>query len=405
MSQPDTGSRRTFASGELICSEGEFGDCAYIIERGRVAVSCLHDGASVPVANLGEGEIFGEMALIDDSVRSATAVAAEETEVFVIDRDLLQLRMEAADPVIRFLMHVLLERFRASQRHIVASSAERREVPRAGRRSYGEFQEVAIGQFKFEHELKDGIASGQLVQTLQPIVRLSDHKPAGMEALTMWQHPERGLLSPSQFIDVAESSGLVRELDLLGLQQACRSVEKIGQELGEPEIPLFISVNLSGSHFDDDAVVGRVKAVLDEEAYDPNRLRLEITEGVLVHDPDRTYEILDGLKQLGVRLALDDFGTGYSSLSYLHRFPIDALKIDQSFVRNMLASDRSADIVRAILALAQTFGLTTIAEGIDDERHIGMLQEMGCDYGQGYYFSKPLTFENAIVYFRETLGR
>jgi EAL domain-containing protein (putative c-di-GMP-specific phosphodiesterase class I) len=385
----------------MLFSEGERGEVAYIIESGKVNLARADGDEALHIAIVGAGELVGEMALIDDSPRSATATADEETEVFIIDRDLLRLRLRQADPMLRLLMRVVLDRLRDSHLRLLGQPIADRAAPGAAMTDLGRTERRAIRLFKFEHELKRGLSSGEFELTLQPIVDLESRVLVGFEALMAWHHPERGRLSPSSFMAIAERSGLVRELDDLALRQAMRAMKHL-READAQHRPLRISVNLSGVHADDHDTVDRVRRALAEEAFPADALTLEITESWLVQDPERAQATLGRLKDLGLDLALDDFGTGYSSLGYLHRFPIDYLKVDRSFTQNMLTSEGSSRIVRAVIALAHSFELKAIAEGIDDPKQIEALREMGCEYGQGYLFSRPLDAAQAQEYLRQT---
>jgi EAL domain-containing protein (putative c-di-GMP-specific phosphodiesterase class I) len=402
MTSEDSSHRRMFDAGQALFVEGDKGEVAYLIESGQVDVTLQVFEMTRHIATLGVGEIVGEMALIDDGPRSATATATEPTEVFVIDRDLMQQRLATTDPVVSLLMRVLSDRLRTTH------SRSRGDAPVSGfaaaARDFHESDREAIALIKFEHEIKRGLASGQFEITLQPIVHLSDTSIAGYEALMTWRHPERGRVSPGSFIAIAERSGLVRELDDLALRQAVRALADIKKSLAGRVPDLRVSVNLSGVHADDIGTAERVGRVLQEEAFDAEFVTLEVTESWLVEDPEKAQQILFALKDLGLRLALDDFGTGYSSLGYLHKFPMDYLKVDRSFTEMMTTSEGSVNIVRAIVGLAHTFELMTIAEGIDDPAQIGLLRDMGCEFGQGYHFARPLEIEAARAFARDHGG-
>ncbi|MDP6708292.1 MAG: EAL domain-containing protein [Alphaproteobacteria bacterium] len=396
--------RRSFAAGEQIFDEGDLGDVAYIVESGSIALTRELAGEMVRIATLGTGEIVGEMALIDDAPRSASAVAEVDTQVFVIERDLLRQHIAMTNPMIELLMRVLLDRLRSTHEHLSESEPGLKSTVENARRNYHDAELRAIDLFKFEHELKRGLGDGQFEVTLQPIVHLSDARIAGFEALMIWHHPQRGRLAPASFIEIAERSGLVRQLDDLALSQALGALADIKRHLGAPADHLRISVNLSGVHADDVSTVSRVARVIEAEGFDANFLTLEITESWLVRNPERAQETLFALKELGLSLALDDFGTGYSSLGYLHRFPMDFLKVDRSFTEMMATSEGSENIVRAVIGLAHTFGMEAVAEGIDDPAQIEILQRMNCEFGQGYHFSRPLNVDDARSFTAECLS-
>jgi EAL domain-containing protein (putative c-di-GMP-specific phosphodiesterase class I) len=402
MISSDSFHRRIFETGESLFAEGDAGEEAYLIESGQVDVTLEVFGKTRHIASLGAGEIVGEMALIDDAPRSATAVAMEPTVVFVVDRDLMRQRLASTDPVIGLLMRVLSDRLRTTQHR--SREGGKSTVFDGVARRYQQGDLEAIDLIKFEHELKRGLASGQFEITLQPIVHLSDCRIAGYEALMTWRHPERGRISPASFIDIAERTGLIREMDDLALRQALRALTDIKHSLKGRVPDLRVSVNLSGVHADDAGTVERIGRVLEEESFDPEFLTLEVTESWLVEDPLKAQDILFSLKDLGLRLALDDFGTGYSSLGYLHQFPMDYLKVDKSFTEDMINSEGSVKLVTAVVGLAKTFSLRTIAEGIDDPAQIDLLRDMDCEYGQGYHFSRPLEIEDACRFAHDHAG-
>ena len=216
----------------------------------------------------------------------------------------------------------------------------------------------------------------------------------------VWRHPSLGRLTPADFIDIAERSGLVRELDELALRSAISALHEIGRAVGARARELSFSVNLSGVHAGQAATVTWIGDVLAETGTPPDRLTLEITESWLVGDPEAAVQTLRALKDLGLRLALDDFGTGYSGLAYLHSFPLDFLKVDRGFISGLPGDAGGARIAEAIIRLADTFGLAAVAEGIDDPRQLEALDAMGCAFGQGFLFSRPLDLSDAIDYAR-----
>jgi len=224
----------------------------------------------------------------------------------------------------------------------------------------------------------------------QPSVDLAEERIVGVEALVRWRHPERGLVSPVEFIPVAEETGLIVPIGRWVLEQACRQAVAWRQAAGPGDEPLRVSVNLSGRQLQQPDLVEQVAAVLADTGLPPEHLVLEITESMLLEDADDTVIRLQQLKDLGVLLAIDDFGTGYSSLSYLSRLPVDLLKIDRSFVAGIADSHEAADLAQAIVRLGRTFHLTTVAEGVETAEQLAELQAMGCDQAQGFYFSRPL---------------
>jgi len=249
----------------------------------------------------------------------------------------------------------------------------------------------ALGQLQIETDLRRALQREELRIFYQPIVSTESRQVRGFEALVRWEHPEQGLLSPLRFMPVAEETGLVIPIDQWVLRDSCRQLREWQQEF--PMNPLLsVSVNLSGKQFAHPDLCDKVRTILDETGIIPLSVKLEITESSLVENPDAAAQILRQLKELGVRISLDDFGTGYSSLSYLHRFPIDVLKMDRSFVNRMSVS-KNSEIVRTIITLAINLGMEVIAEGVETEEQVAQLESMRCDYVQGYLFSQPMRAE------------
>jgi diguanylate cyclase (GGDEF)-like protein/PAS domain S-box-containing protein len=247
---------------------------------------------------------------------------------------------------------------------------------------------AAVMRFETEGALRGALAGRQLRLWFQPIVRLASAGIVGAEALLRWQHPDGRLVHPSEFIPVAEQTGLIVPIGTWVLDEACRQLGEWRDRFGTKD--LGISVNVSAVQLRDEGFPRLVAAALEREQLDPGSLCLEITESVLMDDPATAVDILGRLKELDVRLAIDDFGTGYSSLSYLQRFQVDTLKIDRSFLAGLGRDDDASTIVRLILRLAGNLGLVVVAEGVEDQTQLAELVELGCDQAQGFHFSCPL---------------
>jgi diguanylate cyclase (GGDEF)-like protein len=255
-------------------------------------------------------------------------------------------------------------------------------------------------RFSIETELRRAIEGDALTLAFQPLVELATGRVAGFEALARWDHEEGGSISPVEFIPVAEESGLIVQLGRWALDAAVRTLAGWDHEAGEA-LPIGISVNLSAIQIARDDVGAAVSSALRTHRLPGSRLTLELTESAIVQDPDRATQVLRALQDLEVRVAMDDFGTGYTSLAYLQRLPIDLLKIDRSFVSEMLGDGDSTAIVRAILSLAAALGMETTAEGIDAAALADALTDLGCTYGQGFHYARPLGPDAALAYWRE----
>jgi diguanylate cyclase (GGDEF)-like protein/PAS domain S-box-containing protein len=247
----------------------------------------------------------------------------------------------------------------------------------------------AIARLQLEIDLRWVLERQELRVYYQPIVLLKNATIAGFEALVRWQHPTRGLVSPAEFIPVAEETGLIIPMGWWILRQACHQMRS-WQEQFPAKPPLTISVNISGKQFAQPDLVKQIEQILQETGLDGSSLKLEITESVLVDNAEAALAILKQLQALGIQLAIDDFGTGYSSLSYLHRLPIDTLKIDRSFVNNVDSDPEKIEIICTIIALAWNLGMNVVAEGVETKKQMYQLQALKCEFGQGYFFSKPV---------------
>jgi len=241
--------------------------------------------------------------------------------------------------------------------------------------------------------LQRALTRGELINYYQPKVDLKAGALCGAEALIRWTHPERGQVSPLKFIPVAEDSGLILPIGTWVLHEACRQV----RSWIDAGAPFFsIAVNISARQFHDKGFLNNIVAILSETELPAQYLELEITESVLMKYSESTASILHTLREKGVRISIDDFGTGYSSLSYLRKFPLDSLKIDQSFVHRIGETDNQKAIVNAIISMGHCLNLRVIAEGVETEKDMDFLKESGCDEAQGFYFSRPLPPEQLV---------
>jgi diguanylate cyclase (GGDEF)-like protein len=254
-------------------------------------------------------------------------------------------------------------------------------------------------RFSIETELRRALDKDHLDLFYQPLINLKSGEVAGFEALARWTHEDRGEISPTEFIPVAEESGLILQLGRWAMDKAVRTLADWDREAGE-KLPLYVGVNLSAIQVARDNIAEMVESALKSSGLAGDRLALELTESSIVQDPARAMRVFDALKALNTTVAMDDFGTGYSSLAYLQRLPIDVLKIDKSFVSGMMVDPDSVAIVRAVLSLAEALGMSTTAEGIETVELATTLATLGCASGQGFYFAKPLEATAALDYWK-----
>lgn len=257
-----------------------------------------------------------------------------------------------------------------------------------------EMHNRAVALMQSETDLRFAVERNEFLVHYQPIIDLNSLTLSGFESLIRWNHPKNGMIPPIEFIPVSEENGLIVPITLWILRESCRQMRSWQKKFPDMR-RLFVSVNLSTKHFKEGNLVQQIGQLLLDTELDPDCLKLEITESVMMENPDEIIATLVRLKTFGVQISLDDFGTGYSSLSYLNRFPIDTLKVDRSFVTAMDKGRENGEIVQTIISLAKTLRMKVIAEGIETVDHLHQLRILGCHYGQGYLFSRPVKAEEA----------
>jgi diguanylate cyclase (GGDEF)-like protein/PAS domain S-box-containing protein len=259
---------------------------------------------------------------------------------------------------------------------------------------------------QLETDLRRALDRGEFRVFYQPLISLTDGRIAAFEALVRWEHPQRGLLCPAEFIGVAEETGLIIDMERWVVRMACEQL-RAWQQSFPREPPIAVSVNLCGKQFSQSELVGHVERVVQDTGLRKGTLCVEITESTIMEHPESAIETMLRLRDLGVQVCLDDFGTGYSSLSYLCRFPADAVKIDRSFVAYMNSQKKNVEVVRAIVTLAKTLGMRVVAEGVETQEQLDQLTALQCDYAQGYLFAEPLNGQSTslLAFDRSWLSR
>lgn len=252
-----------------------------------------------------------------------------------------------------------------------------------------EMHDAAVQVLQLENDLRRAIERQEFIVHYQPIIALSTSKIVGFEALVRWDHSQRGMVSPGLFIPVAEETGLINQIGNWVLRESCHQLQQWYQEK-LLDYPLFMSVNLSARQFAQSDLIEQIDQILEETQLNPQNLKLEITESVLMNNTQSVKGIMQQLRQRKIQLCIDDFGTGYSSLSYLYNFPVDTLKIDRSFIRYLDEKTESLGLIPAIMKIAQTLKMSVIAEGIETSEQLAQLKSLNCEFGQGYLFSKPV---------------
>ena len=375
-------------------SMGSLAGDELLITFARRLISALRAGDQL--ARTGGNE-FGVLVSLRRGVTDALAAAQRIQDVMTAPFKLSELEIRVECGIGIALMHKEQdpeELFRNAQFAV-------KQAKSAGKPQVYEPKEASAARrrFSIETELRRALDKDQLKLFYQPLIDLKSGEVAGFEALARWQHDDRGEISPSEFIPVAEESGLILTLGRWAMDKAATTLAEWDKKVGEP-LPVYVGVNLSAIQVARDDIAGVVQSALKSSGLSGDRLTLELTESSIVQDPARAQRVFEALKALDATVAMDDFGTGYSSLAYLQRLPIDVLKIDRSFVTGMMVDPDSVAIVRAVLSLAEALGMSTTAEGIETVELATTLATLGCASGQGYYFAKPLEAEAALEYWQ-----
>jgi EAL domain-containing protein (putative c-di-GMP-specific phosphodiesterase class I) len=257
-------------------------------------------------------------------------------------------------------------------------------------------QDTVQDRMELEMDLREALAAEQFFLAYQPTLDLSNMRPKGVEALIRWRHPERGIVQPDAFIPLLEETGLITDVGRWVLTEACRQ----GAAWFAAGFPIAMAVNVSGRQLDNDELIEDISGALAASGLDPSALTIEITETTLMRNVEETARRLSAIKELGVRIAIDDFGTGYSSLAHLQRFPVDALKIDRSFIAGIKDNREGETLIHTLVQLGKALSIETFAEGIEQEQELSLLRDEDCDNGQGFLFARPLDADDAEAFFR-----
>ncbi len=367
-----------FRAGELIFSAGDIPDCAYIIESGEIEIISVE--SDQPINVLGPGNLLGEMGVVDSLPRTTTAKARTAVSLLVIDRNQITERIARTDPIVRALVEVLLHRFR-----LLLPGEAPRELPK----HLGPdrlVSELGLNKFKLENALRQAIEQGQVQTVFQPIHTLRDRRIAGYEALSRWSRPDGEVISPDEFIALAEETDLILEVGYLSFQRACELLQQIQRDQ-------FVSINVSVRQLDCDEFLNRVVELLHRHDIDTSRIKLEITETMIL-DAQRAKAWIKRCHEIGFSVCADDFGTGYSGLVQLSELDYDFIKIDKKLIENLHRNARTAIILKGVVEMARALNLKLVAEGVENNRQLETLKTLGVDYGQGFHFGRPVSLQS-----------
>jgi diguanylate cyclase (GGDEF)-like protein len=375
-------------------SMGSLAGDELLITFARRLISALRGGDVLARTGGNEfGVLVGLKRGVEDALAAAERIQQVMTTPFKLSE--LEIRVECAIGV------ALVDGVQDAEELFRNAQFAVKQAKSVGRPQVYEPKEASAARrrFSIETELRRALDKDQLKLFYQPLINLKSGEVAGFEALARWNHEDRGEISPSEFIPVAEESGLILQLGRWAMDKAAQTVARWDRQFGEP-LPVYVAVNLSAIQVARDNIAEVVESALRATGLKGNRLTLELTESSIVQDPGRAMRVFEALKALDATVAMDDFGTGYSSLAYLQRLPIDVLKIDKSFVTDMMRDPDAVAIVRAVLSLADALGMSTTAEGIETVELATTLATLGCASGQGYYFAKPLEPDAALDYWK-----
>ena len=390
--------------GEVIFREGEKGKCAYLIDHGRVEIRIGKGEESTPIAVLGVGDFFGEMSILDNADRSATAVALEPCELVEVSKSQINERVEDADPIVRFLITMLINRLRDSLRVseeltssgvISVNRSSGHSVSKVVKLSELKKNKAVVEKIKLERSLKAALDDNEFLIHYQPILDFKNGGVAGFEALMRWDSPKRGMVRPDIFMGIAEETSLIIPLGQWLVCQVIRDFSKIKKQTNSKK-PLFMSINIAAKQFNDKNLFRTLLKACQQYGVQPKEIKLEITERELLKGAF-VFDWIKKARKMGFSVALDDFGTGFSSLSYLANLEVNNIKIDKSFVEKITDDVKSRNIVRCIVDMSKSLDLSIIAEGVETQKEWNLLKDFGCTYMQGYLYSKPLALNELIA--------
>lgn len=396
--------KKTFAKGEVIFKQGDKGRCAYLIDHGRVEILVQGQGGEncsklTRFGILGIGDIFGEMAILSGAPRSATAVALDDVELIEISKSQLKERIEDSDDIVRYLIQILLGRMKESLK-VADENPEFDDKTTSTLINIKEFkrnQEV-VEKIKMELNLNQALYNDEFNMHYQPILDSKTGKVAGFEALMRWNSPERGMVRPDIFMGVAEETSLIIPIGRWIIQRVCYDFARLKRKMkqaGKKTDNLFIGINIAVKQFNDPKLFEVINECVEKYKLKPSEIKLEITERVLIAG-DFVFDWIRNARKMGFSVALDDFGTGYSSLSYLANLEVNNIKVDKSFVSKIQTDKKTESIVKSIIQLSHALGLTVIAEGVEEKEEWNLLKQMGCNYMQGYLYSRPVKLSELI---------
>ena len=374
--------------GDILFLEGEASDCAYIVESGQLSVTTVVNYQTVELGILREGDIVGEMGIIDQAPRTATVTATGTTYLIAITRDSLADRLSDVDPIILFIVKTLLERYRSGLDSV--RGKQKADV------SYSMTTSVSVGKMRLEAELKDALENNRLEISYQPLLNIQTNTVAGFEALARWNHPVRGPILPEEFIALAEETSLIVPIGEYIFQQSCLELINLGKAAGRDD--LFMSINVSARQILATDFLQRIAQICLRSGVRCEQIAIEITE-TMGTPLDVLNHWVKRCRMLGFKISIDDFGTGYSGLSLLTKLTPDKVKIDKLFIANIKTDQAARQLLSSIAQMLNNQQIGVVVEGVESQYELDFIRDLGCDYAQGYLVGKPLSGLEAIALF------
>jgi diguanylate cyclase len=369
--------RRELFAGEVLYRQGEPSDCAWLVERGAVELVSVQGRREISHGVLGPGELIGELGMLDGAPRSATAIARGDAVLLAIEHDQFLDRLDSGDPIVRTLVDSLLRRTRS----IIASLPADVPLPAEDVSCDDPTERSGIEKIRLETQLREALDAGTLEVRYQPLYDIPAGRVTSYEALVRWDLPERGAVSPAEFIKLAEETSLIVPVGEYVLDRVIEVLTGL-RDAGNDPLP-SIAVNLSAKQLVEPGMARQIVARVQRAALPPGTLKLEVTESRML-DYAPVAAVMQHCREHGVPFALDDFGTGYSNLTHLYKLEFEFIKVDQAFARHMFETPRAMAIVEAIVAMAHGIGADVICEGVETREQLQRLRELGVRYAQGY---------------------
>jgi EAL domain-containing protein (putative c-di-GMP-specific phosphodiesterase class I) len=369
--------RRELFAGEVLYRQGEPSDCAWLVERGSIELVSVQGRREISHGVLGQGELIGELGMLDGAPRSATAIARSDAVLLAVDHDQFIERLDNGDPIVRTLVDSLLRRTRS----IIASLPADIALPAEDISCDDPAERSGIEKIRLEAQLRDALDTGTLEVRYQPLYDIPAGRVSSYEALVRWELPERGAVSPAEFIKLAEETSLIVPVGEYVLDRVLQVLAGL-RAAGLDPLP-SIAVNLSARQLVEPGMARQIVARVQRAQLPAGALKLEVTESRML-DYGPVHAVMQHCRRHGIPFALDDFGTGYSNLTHLYRLDFEFIKVDQAFARHMFETPRAMALVESIVAMAHALGAQVICEGVETAQQLQRLRELGVRYAQGY---------------------